>query len=102
MSLGSHVDLARSEMTGPDVMFPEEQQKMSMVCAKLARDANAKAVLLSGSDGHANARALRATARDCHPTADAGKVDELDVSALSSLTAANVAATGGISKILRD
>ena len=34
-------------MTGPDVMFPEEQQQMSMVCARLARDANAKAVLSS-------------------------------------------------------
>jgi hypothetical protein len=38
-------------MTGPDVMFPEEQQQMSMVCARLARDANAKAVLLIGATG---------------------------------------------------
>ena len=29
-------------MAGPDVMFPEEQQQMSMVCQRLARDANAK------------------------------------------------------------
>ena len=75
-------------MTGPDVMFPEEQQQMSMVCARLARDANAKAVLLIGRDGQ--------------PIADAGDVDELDVTSLSSLTAGNVAATGGISKILRE
>ena len=68
-------------MTGPDVMFPEEQQQMSMVCARLARDANAKAVLLIGRDGQ--------------PIADAGDVDELDVTSLSSLTAGNVAATGG-------
>ena len=75
-------------MNGPDVMFPEEQQQMSMVCARLARDANAKAVLLIGRDGQ--------------PIADAGDVDELDVTSLSSLTAGNVAATGGISKILRE
>ena len=75
-------------MTGPDVMFPEEQQQMTMVCERLARDANAKAVLLIGRDGQ--------------PIADAGDVDELDVTSLSSLTAGNVAATGGISKILRE
>ena len=75
-------------MNGPDVMFPEEQQQMSMVCARLARDANAKAVLLIGRDGQ--------------PIADAGDVDELDVTSLSSLTAGNVAATGGIAKILRE
>src|SRR5262245_7895704 len=75
-------------MTGPDVMFPEEQQQMSMVCARLARDANAKTVLLIGRDGQ--------------PIADAGDVDELDVTSLSSLTAGNVAAIGGISEILRE
>src|SRR4029079_13891189 len=75
-------------MTGPDVMFPEEQQQMSMVCARLARGANAKTVLLIGSEGQ--------------PIAGAGDVDELDVTSLSSLTAGNVAATGAISKILRE
>ena len=40
--------------------------------------------------------------RDGQPIADAGDVDELDVTSLSSLTAGNVAATGGISKILRE
>src|ERR1700751_4768537 len=75
-------------MAGPDVMFPEEQQQMSMVCQRLARDANAKAVLLIGRDGQ--------------PIAEAGEVGELDVTSLSSLTAGNVAATGGISKILRE
>ena len=38
-------------MSGPDVMFPEEQQQMTMVCQRLARDANAKSVLLIGRDG---------------------------------------------------
>jgi predicted regulator of Ras-like GTPase activity (Roadblock/LC7/MglB family) len=75
-------------MAGPDVMFPEEQQQIAMVCQRLQRDANAKAVLLIGRDGQA--------------IAEAGDVEELDVTSLSSLTAGNVAATGGISKILRE
>jgi predicted regulator of Ras-like GTPase activity (Roadblock/LC7/MglB family) len=75
-------------MSGPDVMFPEEQQQILVVCQRLWRDANAKAVLLIGRDGQ--------------PIAEAGDVDELDVTSLSSLTAGNVAATGGISKILRE
>lgn len=75
-------------MSGPDVMFAEEQQQIAMVCQRLQRDANAKAVLLIGRDGQA--------------IAEAGDVEELDVTSLSSLTAGNVAATGGISKILRE
>ena len=75
-------------MAGPDVMFQEEQELIAIVCQRLHRDANAKAVLLIGRDGQ--------------PIADAGDVTELDVTSLSSLTAGNVAATGGISKILRE
>jgi predicted regulator of Ras-like GTPase activity (Roadblock/LC7/MglB family) len=75
-------------MSGPDVMFPEEQEQIALVCQRLHRDANAKAILLIGRDGQ--------------PIADAGDVAELDVTSLSSLTAGNVAATGGISKILRE
>ena len=75
-------------MNAPDVMFPEEQQQISFVCGRLHRDANAKAVLLIGRDGQ--------------PIAEAGDVAELDVTSLSSLTAGNVAATGGISKLLRE
>jgi len=75
-------------MAGPDVMFPEEQQQITTVCQRLHRDANAKAVLLIGRDGQASA--------------EAGDVEDLDVTSLSSLTAGNVAATGGISKILRE
>jgi predicted regulator of Ras-like GTPase activity (Roadblock/LC7/MglB family) len=72
----------------PDVMFPEEQQQIALVCQRLHREANAKAVLLIGRDGQ--------------PIAEAGEVGEIDVTSLSSLTAGNVAATGGISKILRE
>src|SRR4029450_3454618 len=72
----------------PDVMFPEEQQQIALVCQRLHRDANAKAVLLIGRDGQ--------------PIAEAGEGGEIDVTSLSSLTAGTVAATGGISKILRE
>jgi len=75
-------------MSGPEVMFPEEQQQISTLCQRLQRDANAKAILLIGRDGQ--------------PIAEAGDVEELEVTSLSSLTAGNVAATGGISKILRE
>src|SRR5688572_21051980 len=75
-------------MSPSDVMFPEEQQQIALVCQRLHRDANAKAVLLIGRDGQA--------------IAEAGEVAEIDVTSLSSLTAGNVAATGGISKILRE
>ena len=75
-------------MSPSDVMFPEEQQQIALICQRLHRDANAKAVLLIGRDGQ--------------PIAEAGEVGEIDVTSLSSLTAGNVAATGGISKILRE
>ena len=75
-------------MSGPEVMYPEEQRQIASVCQRLHRDANAKAVLLIGRDGQ--------------PIAEAGEVGEIDVTSLSSLTAGNVAATGGISKILRE
>lgn len=52
-------------MSGPEVMFPEEQQQISHVCQRLHRDANAKAVLLIGRDGQ--------------PIAEAGEVAEFDV-----------------------
>ncbi len=75
-------------MSGPEVMFPEEQEMISVVCKRLHRDANAKAILLIGRDGQS--------------IADAGDVLDIDITSLSSLTAGNVAATGGISKILRE
>lgn len=71
-----------------NVMFPEEQEAINGVCFRLHRDANARAVLLIGRDGQ--------------PFAEAGDVADLDVTSLSSLTAGNVAATGGISQLLSE
>lgn len=72
----------------PDVMYPEEQQQIQVICQRLAKDSNAKAVLLIAKDGQT--------------IADAGETGHLDVTSLASLTAGNVAATGGISKLLAE
>ena len=70
------------------VMYEEEFQQIQAVCTKLHRDANAKAVLLIDKNGQL--------------IADAGDVSNLDTVSLSSLTAGNVAATGGIAKLLKE
>jgi predicted regulator of Ras-like GTPase activity (Roadblock/LC7/MglB family) len=75
-------------MSSPSILFPEDQQQIALICERLTKEANAKAVLLIGRDGQT--------------IAEAGEVEELDITSLSSLTAGNVAATGGISKILRE
>lgn len=70
------------------VMYEEEFQQIQEVCSRLHRDANAKAVLLIDKNGQL--------------IADAGDVSNLDTVSLSSLTAGNVAATGGIAKLLKE
>ncbi len=76
-------------MAGPNmVMYDEEARQIQVVCDRLARDANAKAVLVIDKNGQ--------------PIAQSGETDHLDVTSLSSLTAGNVAATGGIAKLLAE
>ena len=70
------------------VMYEEELAQINNICEILHRDSNAKAVLVIDKNGQA--------------IAQAGDTQQLDVTSLSSLTAGNVAATGGISKILRE
>ncbi len=70
------------------VMYEEELQLINGICEVLQRDANAKAVLVIDKNGQA--------------IASAGEVDQLDVTSLSSLTAGNVAATGGIASLLKE
>jgi predicted regulator of Ras-like GTPase activity (Roadblock/LC7/MglB family) len=70
------------------VMYEEEFQQIQGVCTRLHRDANARAVLLIDKNGQL--------------IADAGDVSNLDTVSLSSLTAGNVAATGGIAKLLKE
>jgi len=70
------------------VMYEEEFQQIQGVCSRLHRDSNAKAVLLIDKNGQL--------------IADAGDVTNLDTVSLSSLTAGNVAATGGIARLLKE
>ncbi len=70
------------------VMFEEEQVLINEICDALYKDANAKAVLCIDKNGQA--------------IASAGEVESLDITSLSSLTAGNVAATGGIASLLAE
>jgi predicted regulator of Ras-like GTPase activity (Roadblock/LC7/MglB family) len=70
------------------VMYDEEAQQIQAICDRLARESNAKAVLCIDKNGQ--------------PFAQSGETEHLDVTSLSSLTAGNVAATGGIAKLLSE
>jgi predicted regulator of Ras-like GTPase activity (Roadblock/LC7/MglB family) len=75
-------------MTNQLVMYEEELQQINTVCEQLQRDSNSRAVLVIDKNGQ--------------PIATAGEVDQLDITSLSSLTAGNVAATGGIASLLAE
>ena len=75
-------------MSNQLVMFDEELQQINGVCDVLHRDANAMAVLVIDKNGQA--------------IASSGEIESLDVTSLSSLTAGNVAATGGIANLLAE
>jgi predicted regulator of Ras-like GTPase activity (Roadblock/LC7/MglB family) len=75
-------------MTNQLVMYEEELSQINQVCEVLHHDSNAKAILVIDKNGQA--------------IASAGEVDSLDVTSLSSLTAGNVAATGGIASLLAE
>jgi predicted regulator of Ras-like GTPase activity (Roadblock/LC7/MglB family) len=69
-------------------MYEEELNQIQDICEQLQKDANSRAVLVIDKNGQAMAQA--------------GDVEELDVTSLSSLTAGNVAATGGIASLLEE
>ncbi len=70
------------------VMYEEEFQQIKVVCARLHRESNAKAVLLIDKAGQL--------------ISESGDTTGLDTTSLSSLTAGNVAATGGIADLLAE
>src|SRR5512136_1071657 len=70
------------------VMYEEEFQQIQTVCHRLHRESNSKAVLLIDKNGQL--------------IAESGDTSSLDTTSLSSLTAGNVAATGGIAKLLKE
>src|SRR6202048_4345460 len=68
------------------VMYDEEFQQISGVCERLAREANAKIVFLVDKNGQL--------------IASVGATETLDTPSLASLTAGNIAATGGLAKLI--
>ena len=75
-------------MSNNMMMFEEEQRQIQTTCDQLAKASNALAVLVIDKNGQEIARA--------------GDTEHLDVTSLSSLTAGNVAATGGIASLLSE
>src|SRR2546428_10421499 len=68
------------------VMYDEEFQQISAVCERLAREANAKIVFLVDKNGQL--------------IASVGATENLDTTSLASLTAGNIADTGGPAKLV--
>ena len=70
------------------VMYEEEFNQIQNVVDRLVKDANAKVVFIVDKNGQL--------------IAASGEVDNIDTTSLASLTAGNIAATGGIAKLLRE
>ncbi len=74
-------------MAGPNfVMYETEFHEIAAVIEKLVKEANAKVVFLVDKNGQL--------------IAHAGETENLDTTSLASLTAGNIAATGGLAKLL--
>ena len=68
------------------VMYEEEFRQISQLIEKLNREANAKVCYLVDKNGQL--------------IASAGETNQIDGTSLASLTAGNIAATGGLAKLL--
>src|SRR4029077_2269514 len=76
----------RPTMNQQMVMYEEEFNQINTVCDRLTREANAKVVFLVDKNGQL--------------IASCGQTENLDTTSLASLTAGNIAATGGLAKLL--
>ena len=70
------------------VMYEEEFNQIQTVVDRLVREANAKVVFIVDKNGQL--------------IAAAGDIDNVDTTSLASLTAGNIAATGGMAKLLKE
>lgn len=68
------------------VLHEEDATRIAAVCSALHRDANAKIVFLVDKNGQL--------------ISAAGATDDLDTTGLAALAAGNIAATGGLAKLL--
>jgi predicted regulator of Ras-like GTPase activity (Roadblock/LC7/MglB family) len=70
------------------VMYEEEFNQIQGITDRLVREANAQVVFIIDKNGQL--------------IAASGESEEIDTTSLASLTAGNIAATGGIAKLLRE
>ncbi len=68
------------------VMYEDEFKQISTICDRLTKEANAKVVFLVDKNGQL--------------IASAGDTTNIDTTSLASLTAGNIAATGGLAKLI--
>jgi predicted regulator of Ras-like GTPase activity (Roadblock/LC7/MglB family) len=73
-------------MSSQLVLYDEEYQQIVQICDALHRDASAKAVFLVDKNGQL--------------LGNSGETAEIDTTSLASLTAGNIAATGGLAQFL--
>ncbi len=70
------------------VMYEEEFNQIQSIVDRLVREANARTVFIVDKNGQL--------------IAAAGETEHIDTTSLASLTAGNVAATGGMAKLLKE
>jgi predicted regulator of Ras-like GTPase activity (Roadblock/LC7/MglB family) len=68
------------------VMFEEEFKQLNSILEKLLREANAKVIFLVDKNGQL--------------ISGVGETERFDTTSLASLTAGNIAATGGLAKLI--
>lgn len=84
----SIVDGGGETMNPQMVMYEEEFNQIQAVVERLVKEANAKVVFIVDKNGQL--------------IAAAGDTENLDTTSLASLTAGNIAATGGMARLLRE
>ena len=70
------------------VLYEDEYNLIQTAVSQLVKAANAKVVFVIDKNGQL--------------IAASGEIDDLDTTSLASLTAGNIAATGGMAKLLRE
>lgn len=68
------------------VMYEEEFQEVNQILERLLKESNAKVIFLVDKDGQL--------------ISGVGEVERFDTTSLASLTAGNIAATGGLAKLI--
>ncbi len=68
------------------IIHEEDYRRITAVCERLTRDANATSVFLVDKNGQL--------------IASSGQTENIDTTSLASLTAGNIAATGGLAKLI--